>query len=163
MTSNNADAWAAAVALAFLEISKKQGRAFALVHFGSAVLRVDDWPAKSQITLESLLDSVSFFASDGGTDFEEPIDKGIELIEKHGSYKEADIIMITDGQSSISEAWLKRFKGKREQLGFAVYSVVIGCGAVTDRMENTKFSDETVSLDEVLRNDKDIHKLFGKV
>jgi uncharacterized protein with von Willebrand factor type A (vWA) domain len=163
MEWNHADAWAAAVTLAFLEIARKQGRAFSIVHFGGQVLRVDEWAAKKNVPLQELLDAVSFFASDGGTNFQDPLDKGIEMIEKHGAFKDADIIMVTDGQAHVSDDWLRKFKQKRDRLGFSVYSVVIAVNQAMDDLTNQKFSDECVSLEEVLKDDQMMHKIFGRV
>jgi len=162
MIHNNADAWAAAVTLSFLEIANRQKRAFAIVHFGSDVLRVDDWSAKKAVPLEELLEAVSFFEADGGTNFETTINKGVTMIEKHGSFKNADIIMVTDGQASITDDWLKRFKMKKELLDFSLYSIVIGLEDVA-WLSNVLFSDEVISLGDVLDDDKEMHRVFGRV
>ena len=161
MATEDRDAWAAAVALAFLGVAQEQGRAFALVHFGSDVLRVDEFPAKRKVRVDKLLDAVSWFAADGGTDFEKPLSEAVRQIDSNGQLEDADVIMVTDGACRISDEWLDGYRNDRRRLGFKTYSVLVGtsCRAST----NERFSDETVELAEAVREEEKMHHLFGKV
>jgi len=161
MQYNHADTWAAAVTLAFLEIARRQNRPFAIVHFGYSVLRVDRMPRPKQAPLQQVLDAVGFFAGDGGTNFMDSLDEAVSIIEKEGDYKEADIVMITDGCASVSDSWLAAFQRKQEQLEFSTYSILVGGSTRADT--NERFSDDVVHLDSVLRDDEAMHRFFGKV
>ncbi len=67
--------------------TRKQKRAFAIIHFDSSVKRVDQFPADKQDP-GKLLESVSYF-SNGGTDFEEPLNRAAALIEEKLNGKQA--------------------------------------------------------------------------
>ena len=159
----DADAWAAAVALAFLEVARraKPRRAFAIVHFGSDVLRIDEWTSTEEVSVESLFEAVSFFAADGGTNFMSTIDAGIARIRKHGEFAKADLVMVTDGCASVSDDWLRKFGYAKEDLDFKLYSILVGGQTRTDT--NELFSDDVVLLDDVLRDDSAMHKFFKEV
>lgn len=161
MSSGDADVWAAAVCLAFMDVAKKQGRAFAIVHFGSSVLRTDIFEDRAAMTPETITDAVSFFAACGGTEFEPCLDHAVDIIKEQGAFKKADIIMVTDGRAHVSESWLKNWNARRNELDFSCYSVLVGSS--TSRDCNEKFSDETVLLSNALRDEKEMHGFFGKV
>ncbi len=161
MRGNNADAWAAAVALAFLEIARKQKRAFAIVHFGSKVLWINQWAARVQMSIESIVEAVNFFAADGGTDFQGPLLEGIKIIKTQGGFEKADIVMVTDGYAAVSNDWLTRYKQKKEQLDFRCFSILVG--GSTNVATSELFSDEVVLLDDALASDEAMHKFFKEV
>lgn len=155
------DIWAAAVSLAFLEIAFKQKRAFSILFFGGDVLKTevfDDW---SKIDHEKILDTVSFFAASGGTNFERPMADAINIIDNTGSFENADIVMITDGYASVSDKFLRNWNTKKTELGFNCYSILVG--DCTDTTTNEKFSDEVVKLNQSLKDDTEMHKFFKRV
>jgi len=158
MTSENRDIWASAVGLAFLDIAYRQKRAIAFIHFGSTVKRVDIFDKWNNIDRAKVIESIAFFASSGGTNFEAPLSKGIEVIRQTGSFKEADIIMLTDGYSHVSDSFLTQWHKDKAELGFNCYSILLGSS--TDQTLNEKFSDETTHLASALRDDKAMHKYF---
>lgn len=151
-------AWAAGVAMAFVEIAARQRRSVALLHFGARVLRTDIFPAKQRIAPAELIDAVTFFAADGGTDFEAPLSEAVRLIRSDANTKAADVVFVTDGQASLSQTWLDGFRRDRAELGFNVYSVLIG----TEAEALKAVSSEIVSLADVAE-DEAMHGLFGRV
>lgn len=161
MEQGDADIWAAAVGLAFAEIAFTQKRALAFIHFGSTVLRTDVFASWDNIDRSAVLDSVSFFASDGGTNFMDPLDKAVDVIRNTGAFTEADIVMITDGCSAVSDDFLQRWEQSRRELEFKCYSILVGGSTYVDT--NEKFSDEVVLLADVLANDESMHKFFKAV
>ena len=52
--------------------------------------------------------SIAEYFPGGGTDFEKPLSKALELLKSSKS-NNADIIFITDGESQISPDWLELF------------------------------------------------------
>lgn len=161
MRNGDADVWAAAVCLAYMDVARKQGRDFAIVHFGSTVLRTDVFIGKGAMTAEAITDAINFFAADGGTNFEESLTAAAKIIRDAGAFLKADIVMITDGCASVSDAWLAKFAEDRTELEFRVYSVLVGahCQGVVNR----KFSDEVEHLSNAIKDEKQMHHLFGKV
>jgi len=161
MSSGNADVWAAAVCLAFMNIAKEQKRDFAIVHFGSTVLRTDVFEGRESMTPEAVTEAVNFFAACGGTEFEPCLSHAVDIIREQGAFQKADIVMVTDGQGRTSDAWLKQWEQDRNELDFSCYSVLVG--PHTSRESNERFSDETVVLADALRDEADMHSFFGKV
>jgi uncharacterized protein with von Willebrand factor type A (vWA) domain len=163
MSYNNADAWAAAVCLAFLEIAKKQKRAFSIVHFGGDVRRTDKWKAKGEWGIDSILEAVSFFACDGGTNFMQPINEGIRFIREEGDFKKADLIMVTDGEANVSPGWEIDYNKAKEDLEFSTYSILVGSSAEGAKKTCEKFSDEVVFLADAIKEEKNMFEFFKKV
>lgn len=160
MSSGEADLWAAAVALAFLDIAANQNRACAILHFGSSVLRTDYF-SPGNVDLKRLVEAVTFFASSGGTSFDAALAGGMDVIDGHAQMKDADIIMVTDGYSAVRPEILSRINNARREDGLHVYSILIGMEP--SQSVNAQFSDETIELGEVLRSDAAMHHLFGAV
>lgn len=161
MSSGDADVWAAAVCLAFMDVAKTQERAFAVVHFGAQVIRVDTFENRASMTLEATTAAVNFFAADGGTNFESSLDRAVEIIREQGSFRKADIVMVTDGRAPISDSWLRAWEAARAELDFACYSILVGSSCCKEI--NEKFSDDTVALADAIRDEKQMHGFFGKV
>jgi len=161
MMAGDADVWAAAVCLAFMQVAKEQDRGFAIVHFGSSVLRVDKFPGKDAMTPEAITDAVNFFAADGGTNFMRSLDCAVDVIREQGEFKQADIVMVTDGRCSISPQWKIKWNRNRDELDFRCHSILVG--TATRKEINESFSDETVVLQDAMRDEHDMHHIFGKV
>jgi len=157
----NCDAWAAAVAMAFMQIAILQKRSFAIVHFGSEVLRTDRFNKNENIDHVKIADSVSFFASAGGTNFMAPLDRAVEIISREGGFKKADIIMCTDGKASIERSWLEQYKEYKDTFDFSTFSIMVG--PESDASINEKFSDDVVHLKEMLVGDDAMHRFFQAV
>lgn len=160
MSAGEADVWAAAVALAFIDIAAHQRRACAILHFGSSVLRTDIFPA-AKIDPKAALEAVTFFAASGGTSFEAALGGGMAVIEQQVQYRDADIIMVTDGYSTVGPELLGRINKARREEGLHVRSILIGMEPAASI--NKQFSDEVVELAEVLRDDAKMHHVFGAV
>lgn len=161
MRSNNHDAWAAAVAVAFLSVAQAQGRAFALVHFGSKVVRVDRFPAKVQASPEKVMEAVGFFASSGGTSFMAPLDAALDIIRDEGALREADVVFATDGLADVDDAWLAGFKATKKELGFKVQGIAIGPDSAKEGI--VSFCDEAIGLRDAIKGEDEMHGMFGKV
>ena len=159
--SGGPDIWAAAVSLAFLEIAFKQKRAFSIVFFGSRVLRTEIFKNWSSVDHEKIIDTVSFFAADGGTNFEEPMEKALSIIDETGSFENADICMITDGFASVNKGFLNKWNARKKEIGFKCFSILVG--PQTNTETNKQFSDEVVKLNQSLKNDSEMHKFFKQV
>jgi uncharacterized protein with von Willebrand factor type A (vWA) domain len=161
MSYYNADAWAAAVCMAFMQVAILQKRSFAIVHFGSDVLRRDLFPNGADVDHEKIADAVSFFAADGGTNFMGPLEEAMDTIEQDGAFKRADIVMCTDGQARIEDWWLEKYKKRKAALEFSTYSIMVG--PESKPYINALFSDEIVHLQNLLDGDEAMHSFFKKV
>ena len=61
------------------------------------------------------------------TDFQSPLEKAIELI-KDSTFKNSDIIFITDGDCYLSEAFCRKFKQIKEDKDFRTLGVLVNIG-----------------------------------
>lgn len=130
---------AKALVLSIIKILRNENRELYVILFG----------AKGQfqeISLEGEEDitkAVKFLKKsyEGGTDFETPLKRGIEIISEKEVYKKADILMVTDGSCRISYQFKRILKEEKERLDFKIYTVI--CDA--DRVEKD-FSDGVIVI-----------------
>ncbi|RLF90982.1 hypothetical protein DRN43_00630 [Thermococci archaeon] len=119
--------WSKAVAIGIFTTCYQEGRKFIGIHFSSRydpLITIEIDPSQSREIPSKIYKFISRFIG-GGTDFEKPLNRALEIIQSEGM-KKADIIMITDGISTVSDQWLERFRSAKEELDFKVMSVVIG-------------------------------------
>lgn len=60
----------------------------------------------------------------GGTNFDTPLKRGIEILKNSPKYEKADILMITDGECEASENIKLKIKEEKFNLKFNIYSVI---------------------------------------
>ncbi|MCR8631799.1 hypothetical protein [Paenibacillus radicis (ex Xue et al. 2023)] len=109
----------------FAAFSLLERRDFVLLLFGARgelveqplYWRKPDWPAFYALTQ---------LAFGGGTHFDAPIRRGIELVEGHPRFADADFVMVTDGIGTISVAVRQQLAelGARKQV--RLHSLIIG-------------------------------------
>lgn len=77
----------------------------------------------------------------GGTDFETPLKRSVEIIENETVFENADVLMITDGYCSIGSSFQSKLLADKSRLGFNIYTVICDSSVTED-----SFSDEVVSI-----------------
>jgi len=77
----------------------------------------------------------------GGTDFETPLKRAFQIIDESKTYQKADVLMISDGDCSLSDAMISQVQARKQQLDCSVFSVL--CAG---QRKNDAFSDEVCSL-----------------
>ena len=75
----------------------------------------------------------------GGTDFEKPLRKAVEMIQKEG-LKKADICFITDGECAVSTSFLQELAIVKKSLEISIMTVLCDVGSSADATVR-KFSD----------------------
>lgn len=138
--------WAKAVTLSLAHYAKIQRRSFGWIHFGSASTKlVDRVYQQGRLSAEQMLELAETFRNASGTDFEKPLRRAVEMIQKQG-LKKADICFITDGECAVSEEFLREFKATKEALEINVFTVLCDVGSSADSAVK-EFSDriETAS------------------
>lgn len=122
---NSEEIWSKAMAVSVLEIAQMQKRDYAcIIYSGSA-----DDPIiikKNEVDAEKII-SVAETYHGGGTDFESPLRKSMDLIND-STFKEADILFITDGECSISDQFAKTFNRTKEEKDFRCLGILIDLG-----------------------------------
>jgi uncharacterized protein with von Willebrand factor type A (vWA) domain len=150
------DIWAKAIAMALIQITIQQKREFYLIHFSSKVTRTSHF--KYPISITELMSAVTYF-SGGGTNFMEPLNEAIQIISnnpKTKSFKNADIIFVSDGDATITSEWLDLFLKAKNKGDISVMSILIGlydstCKHFSDHIfyikdiKNTEHTNEALS------------------
>jgi uncharacterized protein with von Willebrand factor type A (vWA) domain len=147
------DVWSKAVALALLEIARKQKRAFSTVHFSSSVDKIHVVGVKDEVTPDTIDKIVNNFAG-GGTSYEAPLGQVMKMVPK----KKADVIFITDGACEVSNEFLDRWNAAKKELEFSLYSIAISC--LNTATLNT-LSDQVFNLDDMLQSEEMEDSLFS--
>lgn len=144
--------WAKSVALSLLEIARKQRREFAVIPYDSDVRGTFISP-KNKFNPQIILD-IGEQSTGGGTDFEEPLEESLKLI--NGSkFNKADIVFITDGDASVSSRFKDKFKKIKKRKEFQVISIKI---SNYQSRGLTEFSDRIVEINLDSDNNSDILK-----
>lgn len=151
------ETWAKAVAIAMLNIAKRQGRDFygILFSYGKDIMEFH-FP-KGVAKISDVLDFAEF-SYHGGTDFETPLSRAVEILsEQYQSeeLKRGDILMVTDGEAPISDEWLKEYKKNKEDMAFRTYSCLIGTEANSLR----RISDEVTNIVDLVGGE-DVRDLY---
>jgi len=129
--------WAKAVVLSLAYYAKLQKRNFGWILFDSRVQCEKTYP-KGQINAEQMLELVESRAG-GGTDFERPLRKAMEIVKSNG-FRKADITFLTDGECEVSAEFLKEFKMFKKEFEVNVITVLCDVGSSSDS-SITEFSD----------------------
>ena len=130
---------AKALLLAIANILQKENRSLHVLLFGaSGEIREFAMVAKNEAAglLQFLQQGFG-----GGTDFETPLERALNIIKTEKDYQKADVLMISDGDCQLSEAFLQKLKTQKSILDCSVYSVLCSGSRVAD-----SFSDEVVVL-----------------
>ena len=149
--------WAKAVVLALAHYAKLRGRSFAWIMFDSHVQAAKVYP-KGRLTAADLLE-IAESRSGGGTNFEDPLRKALEVI-RSGGLKKADIAFITDGECEVSEKFLEDFSAEKKRVGINVCTVLCDVGT-TSGSAVEKFSDRIEKASSF--NDADAEKVIGSI
>ena len=123
--------WSKALTIGILEVAQMQKRDFACIIYSSHA----DKPIvikKDEIAPQKIIDCAERFHN-GGTSFEAPLNEALELI-KDSTFKNADIVFITDGDCYVSDNFSRKFKQIKEDKDFKTLGVLVnmGCGHVSD-------------------------------
>jgi uncharacterized protein with von Willebrand factor type A (vWA) domain len=128
--SGDKEVWSKAVTLTLLEIARKQRRLFRSICFSSAEtpLQILDMNPRDHYEIEAktVMDLAEYFPG-GGTDFQKPLDAALDCLDQ-SRFKKGDIIFITDGECQVDPQWAEAFRGKKEKLGFSLFSILIDVG-----------------------------------
>lgn len=156
------EVWSSAVALAFLSVAQEQHRDFALIHFSEKVRKITLFETKSPTDIETLLKTVTSCGASGGTNFIDPLSEGLRVISHMGSFKKADLIMVSDGEAPVPDEFLNTaYLPVKKDLEASCYTILLGSGTNSERVK--MFSDEVVVLQEVFKDEAKMHGLFDKV
>ena len=130
---------ARALLLAIAGMLQKEQRSLHVVLFGSAgQLREFAMHGANQSG-----DLLAFLRQGfgGGTDFEPPLKRSFAIIQQQTTYQRADVLMISDGDCSLSDTFTQTVRTQKIALDCLIYSVLCNGQRVSD-----SFSDEVMAL-----------------
>jgi uncharacterized protein with von Willebrand factor type A (vWA) domain len=130
---------AKALLLAIANILKREDRSLHVLLFGSTG-EIREFSMAGQNDSAGLLKFLQQ-GFGGGTDFETPLKQAFEIIASQKDYKKADVLLISDGDCSLSPEFTETVKLQKEILTCMVYSVLCA-----DSRAEDAFSDEVVVL-----------------
>lgn len=150
--------WEKGLALGLYQCADHKNRHFVFIQYGSASdpLQVVEI-RKGEASYRKLLEVAEYFLG-GGTDFEKPLKKSREFIEKG---MKADVVFITDGHCAVSADFLADFNKARKDIPFSVFSVLLNQGGKTSSASLKHFSDEIFQISELTV--EDAGKVFSRV
>jgi uncharacterized protein with von Willebrand factor type A (vWA) domain len=144
-------AWASALALTLAQAATRQASARTGARPVTAIF------FNTQIALEVALEagerdprkflSVATVAADGGTDYDRPLSRAMEILEGgagpkrararqgKGAFSDSDVLLITDGRCKLGEAFAPEFARRKAALGCALVCVLVGEHATTGSLE----------------------------
>lgn len=130
---------AKALLFATATILRQEKRSLHVLLFGSSG-QIKEYALHDTSELSGLL---KFLQSGfgGGTDFETPLRRALDIIQSDDTYQKADILMISDGDCTLSDSFTKTLRQQKSKLNCMVYSVL--CHG---QRSDDNFSDEVVVL-----------------
>jgi uncharacterized protein with von Willebrand factor type A (vWA) domain len=137
--------WTKALVLALAYFAKLQKRSFGWILFDARVHLAKVYP-KGVLSAKDMLEIAESRAG-GGTDFESPLRRAVEMIQKEG-LKKADIILITDGMCAVSDSFFKELLEVKRALEVNIFTVLVNVGETTDATVK-EFSDRIVPISEL--------------
>ncbi|WP_240315601.1 VWA domain-containing protein [Sporosarcina sp. PTS2304] len=124
--------------LALLSIAKKQRRDLCVLLFSTMIESTTY--SKGKITGDELIRLSTTYLG-GGTDFTLSLEGALQVIEQ-STFKQADVIFVTDGEDEVSEEFLVTFHERKKQKEFNVLTLVVG----SDTEVTESFSDRVLHV-----------------
>jgi len=161
--------WSKAVALGMLEIARSKNRDFAWIHFSGDHdpdrLKTFIFKKNEPHNINKVIETVEYFEG-GGTNFEAPLARGRQIIDKHPSFTKADMCFITDGESAVGDKFLLEFNEWKKKNKVNITSVLIdeGYSSLGTLKEFTK-EEDIFRLDELKEDSADelARQLFEQI
>lgn len=130
---------AKALLLTLANILKQEDRSLHLLLFGSSG-QINELVMDAENHASGLLKFLRQ-GFGGGTDFETPLKRAVDIIDQSTDFIKADILMVSDGDCSLSTGFAAWLKKETKRLDCSIYSVLCAGSRVDD-----DFSDELVVL-----------------
>lgn len=119
--------WSKAVCLALLSTATRQKRAWHLVAFNTGIRREVAVPV-GKATPALIAEALDTRCA-GGTNFDLPVLRAVEIIRGSKSMKRADVVVITDGESDMDPPTVEAAKKLTKEQGVSWFVVGVGADA----------------------------------
>lgn len=129
--------WATALAASLAQGPAAAGRPVYLIYFNTLIVEeIDLIPGERDP--RKLLRAATVGTS-GGTDYDAPMRRALTIVEENEDHREADLLIATDGQCSLSAEGRALLALKKEALSFSLYAVL--CGDHADASDLTEYCE----------------------
>lgn len=141
--------WAAATALALLDLAHRQRRDFAAAYFRGPGAPVEAFRfPRGDVDPRDLL-AFATVGADGGTDFQGPLSWALEVLGE-SRFRRGDVVLVTDGECALPEAFRARILEEKARRGFRIFTVLMAgrgdeVGIWSDRVWRVSRLDETTA------------------
>lgn len=122
------EVWSKAIALALLDLARREGRPFAFCLFARQLVATFVERPGKRTPPEAVLQILAMHTG-GGTDFDPPINWACDVVGQYSHLEDADLVFITDGECRASAATCKRLA----DLPMQCHGVAVG--AALDRQQ----------------------------
>jgi uncharacterized protein with von Willebrand factor type A (vWA) domain len=124
------DLWAKAVALSILTTATRQKRDWTFIGFDYSI-RHEDRINAGEADIHKITNALRH-APRGGTHFDPPFRRSVEIIKTSECMNKADIILITDGEADLTDEVIEQVKDLTENEGLQVYVIAIGAEYISE-------------------------------
>ncbi len=144
--------WSKAAALTLLHVARRRRRPFEVLAFSGAEAPIVHFPlvvrGGAAPDARGLVALAEHFPG-GGTSFEKALSAALERVRgPRAAQRKADVVLISDGESSLSEAFGERLAAARRRDEVALWSVLIDVGSHSEEAMR-RFSDRVVRVREL--------------
>ena len=119
------DEWAKAIGISLLHFAQRKNRCFAGIVFSSSEEQLQEFffnPGEKD--LEKTVQFATSFIG-GGTNFEHPLKRAATVISENVKFKNADVVLVSDGICQISPDFKDAFVDLKLLYDFQVHSILI--------------------------------------
>jgi uncharacterized protein with von Willebrand factor type A (vWA) domain len=127
MVLGNRDLWSKALIVALVKLANEQDRVVSVIRFESVCFEPIE--IKPKASTDALLTLLAASPTDGGTNFQDPLEQARAIIEKEASYSKADIVFLTDGIAPLSLKFIREYSESLEKLKANLFLLEIEPGA----------------------------------
>lgn len=106
--------WSKALIVALVKLAHEQDRVVSLVLFESVCYDPIYFHPREDI--DQLIRLLITSPTDGGTEFQRPLETARDIIEQDEDYSEADIVFITDGIAPLSSTFVQEYSNSLQNL-----------------------------------------------
>jgi uncharacterized protein with von Willebrand factor type A (vWA) domain len=133
------EVYSKAFAVALLDIAQMQRRNYCYISFESCI--VTTFVQEKGYLDPARIVEICQEGTRGGTAYQPPLEKALEMI-KDSRFKGADIVFATDGDCSIPDSFVKRFKQIKEEKEFTCRGILIDVGSRVSSKSLELFCDK---------------------
>lgn len=150
--SGTKDVFSKALAMRLAERALREERPFCIILFSGTVTAQDVCVFTDPGEADRLIRIIQRLPQ-GGTNFEQPLHVAVNLIRTDERFRNADIVMLTDGQSAVTERFLYDLRVAKKELDFRIHAIGINMGQGNVSVGTLKQFADTIKLVTELTDD----------